>query len=81
MKFHFLVNKYKLDPSCVYNADQMGLYFQKLPNHMYVDAKKKKSYASVKQMKDKTRITLIVYTAICSAKCPLAIVGKSKKPR
>ena len=63
VKFHSLVDKYNLNPSCVYNANQTEL---------------KKSYAGVKQMKDKTQMTLMVCTAACSAKCPLAIVGKLK---
>ena len=29
-------------------------------------------------MKDKTRITVMVCTAACNAKCPLAVVGKPK---
>ena len=80
-EFHFLVDKYDLDPSCVYNADQTGLYYQKLPNWMYVNAKKKKSYAGVKQMKDKTQIIVMVCTAASNYKCPLAVVGKSKRPQ
>ena len=32
----------------------------------------------MKKVKDKTQMTLMVCTAACSAKCPLAIVGKLK---
>ena len=30
-KFWALINKHDIEPSCVYNADQTGLYCQKLP--------------------------------------------------
>ena len=46
---------------------------------MYVDKDAKKTYASVKQMKDKTRITLMVRIAVNGSKIPLSIVGKRKK--
>ena len=39
-----------LNKSCVYNADQTGLYYQKLSNCMYVDAKEKTAYAGVPVM-------------------------------
>lgn len=61
-----------------YNGDQTGLYYQKLPNWMYVDKDAKKTYAGVKQMKDKTRITLMVRTAADGSKVPLSIVNKPK---
>ena len=64
-EFHSVLDEYDLDPSCVYNANQTEL---------------KKSYAGVKQMKDKTQMTLMVCTAACSAKCPLAMhCGKVEK--
>ena len=78
--FHELLEKYSIPPSCVYNADQTGLYYQKLPNRVYVDKAAKKTYAGVKQMKDKTRVTLMVCTSADGTKLPLSLVGKSKKP-
>ncbi len=42
----------------VYNADQTGLFYNKLPNQMYVSAARK-DYRVVKQMKSKDRVTLI----------------------
>ena len=80
-KFWALIEEHNIEPCCVYNADQTGLYYQKLPNRMYVDANQKSSYAGVKQMKDKTRVTLMVCTSAAADKCPLAIVGKPKQPR
>ena len=79
ISFHDLLEMYNIPPSCVYNGDQMGLYYQKLPNRMYVDKDAKKTYAGVKQMKDKTRITLMVCTAADGSDVPLSIVGKPKK--
>ena len=78
--FHEVIEKYSIPPSCVYNADQTGLYYQKLPNRVYVDKDAKKTYAGVKQMKDKTRVTLMVCTSADGTKLPLLIVGKAKTP-
>lgn len=68
------------DLSRVYNADQTGLFYQKLPNRTYCEKSAHNTVRGVKQMKDKTRITLML---CCSAakKAPLAIVGKSADPR
>jgi len=64
----------------IYNADQTGLYHQKLPNRMYVKKDQKKNYAGAKQMKDKNRITLMVCTAASGRKVALSIIGKAKNP-
>lgn len=79
-KFHKLIDDHSIDKSCVYNADQTGLYHRKLPNWMYVDKQMKKDYKGVKQMKDKDCVTIMVCTAADGEKCPLAMVGKSKNP-
>lgn len=39
-KLHSLIEEHSIKPYCDYNGNQTGLYYQKLPNHMYVDAKK-----------------------------------------
>ena len=77
---HELLEEYSIPPLHVYNVDQTGLYFQKLPNWMYVDKDTKHKHAGVKQMKDKTRVILMVCTVIDGTKVPLVIVEKSKKP-
>ena len=64
----------------VYNTDQTGIYYQNLPNIVYVGEWNKKYYSSVKQMKDKTCITLIVGTLASGKKLPLDVVGKPKNP-
>jgi DDE superfamily endonuclease/Tc5 transposase DNA-binding domain len=79
--FHPLIEKFNVPPERIYNADQTGLFYQKLPNRIYVDKSKKTGYAGAKQMKDKTRITLMVCTAADGSKVPLSIVGKPKKPQ
>ena len=76
-----LIVEKKVKPCCVYNADQTGLFFQKLPNSLYVHKDNKKKYTGTKKMKDKARITLMVCTAADGSKLPLALVGKPKKPR
>ena len=64
----------------MYNADQTGLYHQKLPHRVYIDKAATTTMHGVKQMKDKTRITLMVVTAASGARGPLCLVGVSKNP-
>jgi DDE superfamily endonuclease/Tc5 transposase DNA-binding domain len=78
--FHPLIQNLNVSPACIYNADQTGLFYQKLPNKIYVDKSSKKKYAGAKQMKDKNRITVMICTAADGSKVPLSIVGKSKNP-
>jgi DDE superfamily endonuclease len=75
-----LIEKYRIPMERIYNADQTGLYYQKLPNTLYVDQKNRKNYQGAKQMKDKNRITLMLCTAANGMKVPLAVVGKAKMP-
>ena len=42
-QFYTLLEKYDIPTSRVYNGDQTGLYYQKLPNRMYVDSTSKKN--------------------------------------
>jgi len=63
----------------VYNADQTGLFYNKLPNRIYIE-KDDDNYRGVKQMKSKDRVTLMVATSASGKKIPLYMVGKSKKP-
>ena len=78
--FHKPLEEYIIPPLHVYNVDQTGLYFQNLPHWMYVDKDTKHNHAGVKQMKDKTRVILMVCAIIDGTKVPFVIVGKSKKP-
>ena len=68
-----MIEENDISPACLYNADQTGLFYQKLPNSTYVKG--------CKQMTDKSRLTLMVCTAADGKKMPLAIVGKPKRPK
>ena len=35
--FHPSIEKHKHAPQCIYNADQTGLFYQKIPNRIYVE--------------------------------------------
>ena len=67
-------------PGCVYNADQTGLFYTKLPNRPYVPIDNRKYYKGAKQMKSKDRITSMICTSADGKRVTLAVVGKSKKP-
>jgi hypothetical protein len=64
---------------CLYNANQTGLYYQKLPNRIYVDAASKNDYSGVKQRKDKTCDTIMICTSSDGTKVPLVVIRKLKK--
>jgi hypothetical protein len=74
------IEKHNVPTSRIYNADQTGLYYTKLPNRMYVNKADRKDFAGCKQMKAKERITLMILVALNGAKGPLFVVGKAKKP-
>eukprot|EP00041_Stephanoeca_diplocostata_P012833 m.215851 g.215851 ORF g.215851 m.215851 type:complete len:104 (+) comp19110_c0_seq25:264-575(+) len=75
-----ICERYKISIDRVFNADQTGLYYQKLPTTMYIKRCEKKTVRCTKQMKDKTRITLMVCTSAVEKKCPLAVVGNPQQP-
>jgi hypothetical protein len=77
-EFHPLIDKYKVPPERIYNADQTGLFYQKLPTDFMLINRRSKSLLGQKQMKDKTRITLMVCTTADGNKVPLSVVGKPK---
>jgi hypothetical protein len=62
----------------IYNADQSGLLFQKLPNCTYLYEGEKKDAKGTKRMADKSRITIMVCTAASGDQVPMAVVGKFK---
>jgi DDE superfamily endonuclease/Tc5 transposase DNA-binding domain len=64
----------------IYNGDQTGLFFQKLPNTMYCKAEERSTIKGVKAMKDKNRVTTMVCTSAEGDKVPLALVGTAKRP-
>lgn len=75
-----VIGKYNIDDSRIYNADQTGLFYQKLPNFFYADQEARRTMRGTKQMKAKERVTLMVGCAASGAKIPLFMVGKSKTP-
>ena len=77
-EFHTKIVEVGTPPEYVYNAYQTGLYYQKTPNRVYVDEANKKNYDCVNQMRDKTRITLMVGTSVSGGELPLAVVGNQK---
>ena len=73
--------RHNIPLSRVYNGDQTGLFFNKMPTHVYVRKENSKTVRGCKAMKSKDRITLMVCTAANGDKIPLAIVGKSQVPQ
>ena len=80
-EFYELCKKKDVSHRCVYNADQTGLFYQKVPNSLYVRKGEGKSLKGKKQMKDKTCLTVMFKTAADGWRVPLAVIGKSKQPR
>ena len=64
----------------IYNGDQAGLWYRKLPNCMYFPEDVGKSKRGTKQMKDKDRITMMVCTSATGLKIPLAVIGTAATP-
>ena len=64
----------------MYNADQTGIFYQKLQNLMYVQKDNKKQFKGMKQMKDKACVMGMICTAADGFRLPVAIIGKAKKP-
>ena len=79
-EFHKLIEDKNVSRDRIYNADQSGCFYQKLPNVLYVDKSKEKEFKGTKQMKDKTRVTIMVCTSASGSRLPLAVIGKYKKP-
>ena len=80
-KFHVFLIEKNIVPDTLYNGDQTGLYHQKMPNTLYINKDHKKKTRGCKQMKDKSRLTLMVATSSLGSKIPIAVVGKSKYPK
>jgi hypothetical protein len=77
---HQIIEDEGILPQCLYNADQTGLYYTKLPSKVYIDKEERGTTNGTKQMKSKDRLTLMVATAANGEKLPLAMIGKSAKP-
>jgi len=73
------MKKYNIPFERLYNAVQTGLFFNKMPNRIYLD-KDNADFRGVKQMKSKDRVTLMVCTSAAGEKAPLLMVGTAKQP-
>lgn len=68
-------------PSHIYNADQSGLLYAKLPNRLFVRGKEEaKKARGCKRMTDKSRLTMMLCTSAIGRKTEMCIVGKAKTP-
>jgi hypothetical protein len=66
------MEKYNIPFERLYNADQTGLFYKKMPNRIYLD-KGNEDFHGVKQMKSKDRVTIMVCTSAEGEKLPLLI--------
>ena len=80
-KLKLLSEEHGVKLPCIYNADQTGLYYRKLPNRMFVSPEKRKKARGTKLMKDKDRITVMVCVAADGSQQPLCVVGTAIEPR
>ena len=90
-EYQEIINKWKPDlwkpiiekgipPLLIYNGDQLGLLYSKLPNRVCVSKKNAKNVFGVRQMKDKSSVTLIFCTAADREKVLICVILKRKKP-
>ena len=77
-ELHGIMGTNKVSLNRVWNAEQSGLYRQKFPNRMYCLPKERSTIRGVKQMKDKTRKTLMICTSAGGDKIPLAHIYWNK---
>ena len=57
-KLSDMCEKLGVDPEALYNADQTGFLYQKLPNSLYANKEGKRGYMESKLMKDKRDVLL-----------------------
>ena len=74
------VTKHNVTKDRIYNGDQTGLFFNKLPNRVFVKKENASSVRGCKLMRSKDRVTIMVCTAADGSKVPLCLVGKSQHP-
>jgi len=79
-EFHKTIEELGVPTDRIYNAEQTGFYYTKLPNRVYVSKANRNDTKGCKQMKSKDRITVMVCIAASGSKVPLAVVGRSKQP-
>jgi hypothetical protein len=81
LKFKNLVEATGISEDRIYNADETGLYYNKLPNTMYLSEIDRCSARGTKEMHSKDRVTVML---CCNSsgthKVPLFVIGKSARP-
>ena len=75
-----LVEDKEVGPSCRYNDDQTGIFYQKLPKLLYVQKTNKSNFKGTKYMKDKTHAAGMICNTADGFKLPIALIGKAKNP-
>ena len=77
-KLHKLIDEIDCKMEHVYNADQTGLFYQKLPNGTYLQKGAKRTACGTKGMTDKAQVTLMICTLSAGWRVlPIAVlVGK-----
>ena len=78
--FHAKIVEMETSPELFYNADQTGLYYQNLPNCVYIDEINKKDYAGLKKGLYKNYIILMVGTSYSGGKGHFLLLGNQKNP-
>ena len=58
----------------------MGLFYEILPNYVYVKKQENKGYKVSKKIKDKTLVMEMVCNASCGHRFPITLIGRSKNP-
>ena len=81
VKLQTLLEENDIPPECVYNAEQTGWYYQKILNTLYVDIEHNRLHHRCNQIKEKTRITVMLCTSSSSARWPLDPIIKSKNSK
>lgn len=79
-QLHVVMESLNISLERVFNADQTGLFYQKLPNRIYCDRNKSEETRGSKIMHEKARLTLMVCVSAVGEKVPLALVGNAKCP-
>ena len=79
-KLNVEITKHNVTKDRIYNGDQTGLFFNKLPTRVFVKKENASSVRGCKSMRSKDRVTIMVCTAADGSKVPLCLVGKSQHP-
>ena len=76
-----IVSEYNIPLDRIFNADQFGIAFQKLPNRIYCNPKERATIRGVKQMRDKNRLSGMACISAAGLKLPIPLVGKAARPQ